>query len=164
MCDREGGGGESGGGLLQEQCREGSRDHSQGAREATRELCQGREGTGGVLLSVSALAGAGQTKAEEGRKREEGGSRREVCSNCDGVRMGQGGSAGGEGGEEVQDSGELERVKEELAAALAELDKKEEQVTKLSGIRDQVEAELQELTASLFQVNSVHLAHCTFCT
>jgi hypothetical protein len=35
--------------------------------------------------------------------------------------MGQGGSAGGEGGEEVQ--GELERVKEDLSAALAELDK-----------------------------------------
>ena len=67
-----------------------------------------------------------------------------VCSSCDGVRMGQGGSAGGEGGEEVQ--GELEKVKEDLSAALAELDKKEEQVNKLSGIRDQVEAKLQDVT------------------
>jgi len=43
------------------------------------------------------------------------------------------------------------RLQEELTAAQSELKLKEEEVTRLSRIRDDVEDELQELTASLFQ-------------
>merc|ERR1712106_347147 len=43
------------------------------------------------------------------------------------------------------------RLQEELTQAQSELKLKEEQVTKLSRIRDDVERELEDLTASLFQ-------------
>ena len=52
----------------------------------------------------------------------------------------------------VVDLGQLNKLKAELKAAHAQLEVKEEQVVKLSKIRDEVEAELEELTASLFQV------------
>ena len=45
------------------------------------------------------------------------------------------------------------RLQEELTQAQSELKLKEEQVLKLSRIRDDVERELEDLTASLFQVN-----------
>jgi len=43
------------------------------------------------------------------------------------------------------------RLQDELTSAQSELKLKEEQVTKLSRIRDDVEAELEDLTASLFE-------------
>jgi len=43
------------------------------------------------------------------------------------------------------------RLQEELSTAQSELRIKEEEVTRLSKIRDEVEAELEDLTASLFQ-------------
>jgi len=43
------------------------------------------------------------------------------------------------------------RLQEELTTAQSELRLKEEEVTRLSRIRDEVEAELEDLTASLFQ-------------
>jgi hypothetical protein len=46
------------------------------------------------------------------------------------------------------------RLQEELTQAQSELKLKEEQVLKLSRIRDDVERELEDLTASLFQVLS----------
>ena len=46
------------------------------------------------------------------------------------------------------------RLQEELTQAQSELKLKEEQVLKLSRIRDDVERELEDLTASLFQVNN----------
>ena len=105
----------------------------------------------GLLLSVSALAGGGKAKGRGG------------CDSCEG--MGQGGSNGqveGEDGEQ-EDGGEepdsetcdrslVLRLQEELTAAKAVLENKDEQIDKLSKIRDAVESELQELTASLFQV------------
>ena len=45
------------------------------------------------------------------------------------------------------------KLQEELTQAQSELKLKEEQVLKLSRIRDDVERELEDLTASLFQVN-----------
>ena len=45
------------------------------------------------------------------------------------------------------------RLQEELTQAQSELKLKEEQVVKLSRIRDDVEREMEDLTASLFQVN-----------
>ena len=49
------------------------------------------------------------------------------------------------------------RVQEELTQAQSELKLKEEQVVKLSRIRDDVEREMEDLTASLFQVISWNL-------
>ena len=74
--------------------------------------------------------------------------------------MGQGASAvegeedgeDGEGTEPASCCSSCTELEQELAAARADLTKKEEQVEKLSKIRDEVEAELEELTASLFQV------------
>jgi len=45
------------------------------------------------------------------------------------------------------------RLQEELKSAHQELLLRDEEVARLSRIREQVEAELEELTASLFQVN-----------
>jgi hypothetical protein len=96
--------------------------------------CHSRQGSGdGLLLSVSALAGPRGA-------------------------MGQGASAadGEEGGEEEAEAAiccsSCAELEEKLVAARANLAGKEEQVEKLSRIRDEVEAELEELTASLFQV------------
>ena len=47
------------------------------------------------------------------------------------------------------------RLQEELTQAQSQLKLKEEQVIKLSRIRDDVEREMEDLTASLFQVNSI---------
>lgn len=44
------------------------------------------------------------------------------------------------------------RLQEELRSAHQELRLRDEEVTRLSRIREQVEAELEDLTASLFQV------------
>ena len=47
------------------------------------------------------------------------------------------------------------RLQEELTQAQSELKLKEEQVVKLSRIRDDVEREMEDLTASLFQVKQI---------
>ena len=47
------------------------------------------------------------------------------------------------------------RLQEELNQAQSQLKQKEEQVVKLSRIRDDVEREMEDLTASLFQVSSI---------
>ena len=46
------------------------------------------------------------------------------------------------------------RLQEELTQAQSQLKLKEEQVVKLSRIRDDVEREMEDLTASLFQVGN----------
>ena len=62
-----------------------------------------------------------------------------------------------EGDEKEEEGGsvdkvQLDKLQAELKALRVQLEAKEEQVAKLSKIRDEVEAELEELTASLFQV------------
>ena len=54
------------------------------------------------------------------------------------------------------------RLQEELNQAQSELKLKEEQVIKLSRIRDDVEREMEDLTASLFQVlmNYKWISYC----
>ena len=59
---------------------------------------------------------------------------------------------GGEGECRNVDKVQLDKLQAELKALHVQLEAKEEQVAKLSRIRDEVEAELEELTASLFQV------------
>ena len=163
MCDRAGGGaGEGQGGQAASaggeagtstSSRPGSGTSSCSRLEKRRESNGSqhrREGSGGsgdgLLLSVSALAGT------RGRSSDQSGR-----DNCDTLVMGQTVSVEEEGdledGEDgVVDIGQLSKLKAELKAAHAQLEVKEEQVVKLSKIRDEVEAELEELTASLFQV------------
>merc|ERR1712203_774565 len=76
------------------------------------------------------------------------------CKNCDSLVMGQEASGEVEGGEDdcrIVDKEQLDKLQTELKALHIQLEAKEEQVAKLSRIRDEVEAELEELTASLFQ-------------
>ena len=54
------------------------------------------------------------------------------------------------------------RLQEELTQAQSQLRLKEEQVVKLSRIRDDIEGEMEELTASLFQVIIKRLSHFFF--
>jgi len=163
MCDRAGGGaGEGQGGQAapgggeagtsSSSSRPGSGTSSCSRLEQRRESNGSqhrREGSGGsgdgLLLSVSALAGT------RGRSSDQSGR-----DNCDTLVMGQTVSVEEEGDLEddedgVVDLGQLNKLKAELKAAHAQLEVKEEQVVKLSKIRDEVEAELEELTASLFQ-------------
>ena len=162
MCDRAGGGAGEGqggqaapaaGGEAGTSSRPGSGTSSCSRLEQRRESNASqhrREGSGGsgdgLLLSVSALAGT------RGRSSDQSGR-----DNCDTLVMGQTVSVEEEGDLEddedgVVDIGQLNKLKAELKAAHAQLEVKEEQVVKLSKIRDEVEAELEELTASLFQV------------
>ena len=164
MCDRAGGGaGEGQGGQAapaggeagtsSSSSRPGSGTSSCSRLEQRRESNASqhkREGSGGsgdgLLLSVSALAGT------RGRSSDQSGR-----DNCDTLVMGQTVSVEEERDLEddedgVVDIGQLNKLKAELKAAHAQLEVKEEQVVKLSKIRDEVEAELEELTASLFQV------------
>ena len=53
------------------------------------------------------------------------------------------------------------RLQEELTQAQSQLKLKEEQVIKLSRIRDDVEREMEDLTASLFQVNNITMLDLT---
>ena len=134
-------------------------DQSDQKREsgvATQHRREGSEGsTNGLLLSVSALAGSGG----KGRRSETTAHELQFV-NCDNPEMGQAVSVGedseSEGGGEEEDrtidKSQLEKLRAELKAAHVQLEVKEEQVAKLSKIRDEVEAELEELTASLFQV------------
>lgn len=56
------------------------------------------------------------------------------------------------------------RLQEELRKAHQELKLKDEEVTRLSRIRGEVEAELEDLTASLFQVSTVpYISLCYIC-
>ena len=112
-------------------------------------------------LSVSALCRGGSSGAKDSPRSEDSG----VV-----VTMGQATSASDtmerlepEGTCE-EDSGQnfasflsvdkrlFGRLQEELTHAQSELKLKEEQVVKLSRIRDDVEREMEDLTASLFQV------------
>ncbi|KAF4529249.1 hypothetical protein B566_EDAN017707 [Ephemera danica] len=54
--------------------------------------------------------------------------------------------------EDAKDRGAVERLGEQLTVARQELRLRDEEVARLSRIRTEVEAELEELTASLFQV------------
>ena len=173
MCDRAGGAGE-GQGPVGEASRPGSgssssRQVASASTDQRRENSsvvttqhrrEGSEGsTDGLLLSVSALAGSGSGGKV---RRSETTAKEPRCENCDSEVMGQETSV-----EEEEEEEELEGVEEEcktvqkvqldklqaeLKAAHVQLEAKEEQVAKLSRIRDEVEAELEELTASLFQV------------
>ena len=167
MCDRAGGAGE-GQGPVGEASRPGSGSISRLASSSTEQRREsislakqhrreGSEGsTDGLLLSVSALAGSGG----KGR-RNETTAKESRCKNCDSIVMGQEASVEEEGeveGEEKEEEGrsvdkvQLDKLQAELKALRVQLEAKEEQVAKLSKIRDEVEAELEELTASLFQV------------
>ena len=167
MCDRAGGAGE-GQGPVGEASRPGSGSSSRLASSSTEQRREsisvaeqhrreGSEGsTDGLLLSVSALAGSGG----KGR-RNETTAKEPRCKNCDSIVMGQEASVEEEGeveGEEKEEEGrsvdkvQLDKLQAELKALRVQLEAKEEQVAKLSKIRDEVEAELEELTASLFQV------------
>ena len=169
MCDRAGGAGE-GQGLVGEASRPGSGSSSRQVASAsteqrresnsvvtTQHRREGSEGsTDGLLLSVSALAGSGS--GGKGR-RSETTANEPRCKNCDSGVMGQETSVEEEeereGGEEecgTVQKVQLDKLQAELKAAHVQLEAKEEQVAKLSRIRDEVEAELEELTASLFQV------------
>jgi len=167
MCDRAGGAGE-GQGPVGEASRPGSGSSSrltsasseqrrESGSVATQHRREGSEGsTDGLLLSVSALAGSGG----KGR-RSETTAKEPRCKNCDSLVMGQEASVEEEGeveGEEEEGDGgrsvdkvQLDKLQAELKALRVQLEAKEEQVAKLSKIRDEVEAELEELTASLFQ-------------
>jgi len=167
MCDRAGGAGE-GQGPVGEASRPGSGSSSrltsasseqrrESGSVATQHRREGSEGsTDGLLLSVSALAGSGG----KGR-RSETTAKEPRCKNCDSLVMGQEASVEEEGeveGEEEEgeegrsvDKVQLDKLQAELKALRVQLEAKEEQVAKLSKIRDEVEAELEELTASLFQ-------------
>jgi len=166
MCDRAGGAGE-GQGPVGEASRPGSGSISRLASSSTEQRREsisvaeqhrreGSEGsTDGLLLSVSALAGSGG----KGR-RNETTAKEPRCKNCDSIVMGQEASVEEEGeveGEEKEEEGrsvdkvQLDKLQAELKALRVQLEAKEEQVAKLSKIRDEVEAELEELTASLFQ-------------
>ena len=169
MCDRAGGAGEGQGPVGETSSRPGSGSSSSRQvssappTEQRRESQHRREGsegsTDGLLLSVSALAGNGS--GGKGR-RSETTAKEPRCKNCDSEVMGQETSVEEEeeekqeGGEEecstVKKEVEIEKLQAELKAAHVQLEAKEEQVAKLSRIRDEVEAELEELTASLFQV------------
>ena len=169
MCDRAGGAGE-GQGPVGEASRPGSGSISRLASSSTEQRREsisvaeqhrreGSEGsTDGLLLSVSALAGSGS--GGKGR-RNETTAKEPRCKNCDSIVMGQEASVEEEGeveGEEKEEEGrsvdkvQLDKLQAELKALRVQLEAKEEQVAKLSKIRDEVEAELEELTASLFQV------------
>ena len=167
MCDRATGAVGEGKGSLGDTSRPSSglsrrlaSDQSDQKREsgvATQHRREGSEGsTNGLLLSVSALAGSGG----KGRRSETTAHELQFV-NCDNPgEMGQAVSVGedseSEGGGEEEDrtidKSQLEKLRAELKAAHVQLEVKEEQVAKLSKIRDEVEAELEELTASLFQV------------
>ena len=167
MCDRTGGAGE-GQGLVGEASRPGSGSSrlasvpSEQRRESGSVATQHRrEGSGGstdgLLLSVSALAGSGG--GGKGRRSETTAVKEPRCKNCDSQVMGQEASVeeegevkGGEGECRNVDKVQLDKLQAELKALHVQLEAKEEQVAKLSRIRDEVEAELEELTASLFQV------------
>ena len=168
MCDRAGGAGE-GQGPVGEASRPSSGSSSRLAnapseqrREsssvATQHRREGSEGsTDGLLLSVSALAGSGS--GGKGRRSETTGVKEPRCKNCDSLVMGQEASVeeegeveGGEDDCRIVDKEQLDKLQTELKALHIQLEAKEEQVAKLSRIRDEVEAELEELTASLFQV------------
>jgi len=173
MCDRAGGAGE-GQGPVGESSRPGSgssssRQVASASTDQRRENSsvvttqhrrEGSEGsTDGLLLSVSALAGSGsggKVRRSETTAKEP---RCENCDNCDSEVMGQETSVEEEE-EELEGVEEecktvqkvqLDKLQAELKAAHVQLEAKEEQVAKLSRIRDEVEAELEELTASLFQ-------------
>ena len=167
MCDRAGGAGE-GQGPVGEASRPGSGSSrlasvpSEQRRESGSVATQHRrEGSGGstdgLLLSVSALAGSGG--GGKGRRSETTAVKEPRCKNCDSQVMGQEASVeeegevkGGEGECRNVDKVQLDKLQAELKALHVQLEAKEEQVAKLSRIRDEVEAELEELTASLFQV------------
>lgn len=124
----------------------------------------------GLLLSVSALAGGGSRSGSAGRRCQH--QEEESEDICDG-KMGGSASSSEEvdmtgvvreepEGVDESDSTSLTsylavdrqmfgRLQDELTSAQSELRLKEEQVTKLSRIRDDVEAELEDLTASLFE-------------
>jgi len=162
MCDRAGGAGE-GQGPVGEASRPGSgssrlasvpsEQRKEGGSVATQHRREGSEGsTDGLLLSVSALAGG------KGRRSETTAVKEPRCKNCDSQVMGQEASVeeegevkGGEGECRNVDKVQLDKLQAELKALHVQLEAKEEQVAKLSRIRDEVEAELEELTASLFQ-------------
>ena len=161
MCDRAGGAGE-GQGPIGEASRPSSAPSKQ-RRESgsvvTQHRREGSEGsTDGLLLSVSALAGSGS--GGKGRRSETTAAKEPRCKNCDSLVMGQETSVEEEGeiegGEEQEcrtvDKVELDKLQAELKALHVQLEAKEEQIARLSKIRDEVEAELEELTASLFQV------------
>lgn len=54
----------------------------------------------------------------------------------------------------------IAKLQEELHRAHEELKLKDEEVARLSRIRQDVEAELEELTASLFQVCTIYIRNC----
>ena len=168
MCDRAGGAGE-GQGPVGEASRPSSGSSSrlvnapseqrrESSSVATQHRREGSEGsTDGLLLSVSALAGSGS--GGKGRRSETTGVKEPLCKNCDSLVMGQEASVeeegeveGGEDDCRIVDKEQLDKLQTELKALHIQLEAKEEQVAKLSRIRDEVEAELEELTASLFQV------------
>ena len=174
MCDRAGGAGEGQQGPVGETSSRPGSGSSSSSRQvssappteqrrensSTQHRREGSEGsTDGLLLSVSALAGSGS--GGKGR-RSETTAKEPRCKNCDSEVMGQETSVEEEEEEEKQEGGEEEcstvkevqivKLQAELKAAHVQLEAKEEQVAKLSRIRDEVEAELEELTASLFQV------------
>ena len=169
MCDRAGGAGE-GQGPVGEASRPGSgssrlasvpsEQRKEGGSVATQHRREGSEGsTDGLLLSVSALAGSGSGGGGKGRRSETTAVKEPRCKNCDSQVMGQEASVeeegevkGGEGECRNVDKVQLDKLQAELKALHVQLEAKEEQVAKLSRIRDEVEAELEELTASLFQV------------
>jgi len=124
----------------------------------------------GLLLSVSALArGGGSGRSDpnstdsqqymgQSGTRQAGAGADVLSGPPSGEREDPEGLTDGE--EEIQsglgsllavDKRVFGKLQEELTAAHTELRLKEEEVTRLSGIRDAVESELQELTASLFQ-------------
>lgn len=129
----------------------------------------------GLLLSVSALArggvgndtgneaggGGGQCMGQSGTRHALPGPGH-TPDNPSGPPSGEREDPEGltDGEEEIQsnlgsllavDKRVFGKLQEELNAAQSELKLKEEEVTRLSRIRDEVESELQELTASLFQ-------------
>jgi len=157
-----------------------SRPSSSGGSGTKRQECHSRTSSlssgDGLLLSVSALARGGNPQQQQGATRQDQPNSelgQQQCMGQSGTRQAgvhtSSGPPSGEredpegltdGEDEIQsglgsllavDKRVFGRLQEELTAAQSELKLKEEEVTRLSRIRDDVESELTDLTASLFQ-------------
>lgn len=129
----------------------------------TTEVVHSRTSSGssadGLLLSVSALTGGGPRSGRRCHHQEEDSDGNMGVSASSSEEVDMTGLVREEPeGDNQSDNSYLAvdrqmfgRLQDELTSAQSELKLKEEQVTKLSRIRDDVEAELEDLTASLFE-------------
>ena len=151
-----------------------------GAASHSRESSISQASSESLVLSVSALSRVGGQPAHSPRSEESNeslssefsyvmGATASNSEDGDGNLEGSGVRPEPEGISETDgpnftsflsvDKRLFGRLQEELTQAQSQLKLKEEQVVKLSRIRDDVEREMEDLTASLFQVNRLFIEH-----